>query len=50
MANCPYCKKYFPKKALVVEHMYKMHQRELNRDGMDAPQSLYFSTHGTLKG
>lgn len=50
MANCPYCKKYFPKKDLVVDHMYKMHSVELNRDHMDAPQALYYSTHGTLKG
>ena len=50
MANCPYCKKYFPKKDLVVDHMYKMHSVELDRDHMDAPQALYYSTHGTLKG
>ena len=50
MANCPYCKKYFPKKDLVVDHMYKMHSIELDRDHMDAPQALYYSTHGTLKG
>ena len=50
MANCPYCKKYFPKKDLVVDHMYKMHSVELDRDYMDAPQALYYSTHGTLKG
>ena len=50
MANCPYCKKYFPKKDLVVNHIYKMHNTELDRDQMDAPQALYYSTHGTLKG
>lgn len=50
MANCPYCKKYFPKKDLAVEHMYKKHKKELDNDNMDAPQALYFSTHGTLKG
>lgn len=50
MANCPYCKKYFPKKDLVVNHIYKMHNTELDRDHMDAPQALYYSTHGTLKG
>ena len=50
MANCPYCHKYFPKKALAVEHIYKLHSAELQQSGMDAPQALYFSTHGTLHG
>lgn len=50
MANCPYCHKYFAKKALAVDHIYKLHSAELEKDRMDAPQSLYYSTHGTLNG
>lgn len=50
MANCPYCGKYFAKKQPAVDHINKCHGARLEADGMDACQSLYFSTHGTLKG
>lgn len=48
--NCPYCKRYFGKKLLAIDHINKVHLSELEKSGMDAPQSLYFSTHGTLHG
>lgn len=50
MANCPYCSKYFNKKQLAIDHINKYHGNFLERDHMDAAQSLYYSTHGTLKG
>lgn len=50
MANCPYCSKYFSKKQAAIDHINKYHGNYLERDGMDAAQALYFSTHGTLKG
>ena len=50
MANCPYCSKYFNKKQAALDHINKYHGNYLERDNMDAAQSLYFSTHGTLKG
>ena len=50
MPNCPYCGKYFAKKQLTVDHINKLHGSRLEADGMDACQSLYFSTHHTLKG
>lgn len=50
MANCPYCRAYFAKKELAVEHINKYHAQQLESDNMDAPQSLYYSTHGTLNG
>lgn len=46
--NCPYCKRYFAKKQLTIDHINKYHGVELEQSGMDAAQSLYFSTHGTL--
>lgn len=48
--KCPYCKKYFSTKKPCIEHMQKYHQNELDADNMDAYQSLYFSTHGTIHG
>lgn len=48
--NCSYCKKYFSTKDAAIDHMNKCHAARLEQDGMDAAQSLYFSTHGTLNG
>lgn len=48
--NCSYCKKYFRTKDAAIEHMNKCHASRLEQDGMDAAQSLYFSTHGCLTG
>lgn len=50
MAECPYCKAYFPKKDAAVEHLNRKHGPQLEESGMDACQTLYYSTHGTLRG
>ncbi len=48
--NCGYCRKYFRTKDAAIEHVNKCHAARLEQDGMDAAQSLYFYSHGTLKG
>ena len=50
MASCPYCHKYFSAKQTALDHIEKFHSVDLDRDGMDAAQSLYFSTHGSTSG
>lgn len=48
--NCPYCKRYFSKKSVAVEHIEKIHLTELTKNNIDASQALYLGTHGTLHG
>ena len=48
MANCYYCRKYFAHKKDVVTHIEKVHSDELMRDGLDAAQAHYLSTHASL--
>lgn len=48
--TCPYCQRYFSKKQAAVDHITQYHSNMLERDHMDACQSLYFHTHGTIKG
>ena len=46
--KCPFCGKTFPKKQLAVDHIERMHPDQLV--DMDACQTLYYSTHGTIHG
>ena len=48
--NCPYCRQYFPKKALAVAHLEKMHADQLETEGLDPSQKLYLMTHTSLHG
>lgn len=48
--NCPFCRQYFGKKSLAVEHIEKMHGDRLEADGLDASQELYLMTHPSLHG
>lgn len=50
MANCAYCRRYFRSKQDCLDHMNQYHGKELERDQLDAAQSLYKSTHGTIHG
>ena len=48
--NCPFCHRYFAKKQQAIEHINKVHGTQLEKDGMDACQELYYATHKTLHG
>lgn len=48
--NCPFCHRYFAKKDQAIEHINKFHAAQLEKDGMDACQELYYATHKTLHG
>lgn len=48
--NCPFCHRYFAKKQQAIEHINKVHGAQLEKDGMDACQELYYATHKTLHG
>lgn len=48
--KCPFCHRNFQTKSIAIDHINKVHPAELEKTGMDAPQSLYFSTHNTLHG
>lgn len=50
MANCYYCGRWFQKKSAAVEHIQNAHGDELAKDGLDASQALYLTTHPTLHG
>lgn len=50
MANCPECGKYFRLKQQAIDHINNYHADVLDERSMDAPQLLYYSTHGTLHG
>lgn len=48
--TCPYCGKYFAVKQKAVDHINQYHSVQLDKDQMDASQSLYYSTHGSIHG
>lgn len=48
--RCPYCSRYFGKKAECVLHIEKRHPQELLDSNLNAEQVLYQSTHGTIHG
>lgn len=48
--RCPYCSRYFGKKAECVLHIEKRHPQELIDSNLNAEQVLYQSTHGTIHG
>lgn len=46
--HCPYCNKYFSTKKPTIDHMVKVHAKELEKDDMDAYQKLFYNEHGRL--
>ena len=48
--NCPFCRKYFTKKQLVVDHINQNHGKELEKTGRNAEQELYYASHHTIFG
>lgn len=48
--NCPFCSRYFSRKADCVMHVEKRHPEALVDTGLNAEQVIYQSTHGTIHG
>ena len=48
--RCHFCGRTARLKDDMIEHLNRYHARELADEGLDAAQSLYKSTHGTIHG